>query len=194
MSAANPRPAEAPLGINETTRRHGASPGGKDRREAAMKSLFITFATVVGIFAFGSTALVQSSPPAPQPPAESTTTTTTNEPSAQPLPVWLKLSAYSGKPGEKVSIAAAFSTDASPLTTKALRLTPPMAANAEGHQPWSLFAESVIADVAPASYSVMFHCGDGQPVETHLTVLAKEKTTKPQSRPYAGRSVPEGRP
>jgi hypothetical protein len=158
-----------------------------------MKSLFITVVTVAGIFAVGSTALAQSSSPVPQPPTESTTTTTT-EPAAQPLPVWLRLSAYSGHPGEKVSIAVACGADASPLTTKALRLTQPLAANAEGHQPWALFANSVIADVAPGSYSVMFHCGGGQPVKTYFTVLAKEETATPKEGRTQVDVFPKGAP
>jgi hypothetical protein len=158
-----------------------------------MKSLFITFVTGAGILAVGSTALAQSSSPAPQPPNESTTTTAT-EPSAQPLPVWLTLSADSGKPGEKVSIAAACGAVASPLTTKGLRLTQPLAANAEGHQPWALFAESVVADVVPGSYSVVFRCGGGQRVESYFTVLAKENTARPKAGRTQVEVFPKGAP
>ena len=106
--------------------------------------------------------------PATSSPAPSTT-------SAAPEPlVWLKLSAYSGEPGWKVSVAAACDQpDASPLTSEALRVTSPLARNAEGHQPWALFAETVIAEVPPGSYPVSFHCG-GNPVEQHFTVLARK--------------------
>lgn len=99
--------------------------------------------------------------------------------SADPLPVWLKLSAYSGQPGGKVSIAAACDDQASPLTTEALDITSPLASNPDGHQPWALFAESVIRDVPQGSYPVSFHCG-GDPVTVYFTVLAKEK---PSSAP-----------
>ncbi|HJQ45220.1 MAG TPA: hypothetical protein VJ870_02695 [Amycolatopsis sp.] len=115
-------------------------------------------------------------------PVASAETTTTTEPTPQPLPVWLNLSAYSGHPGEKVSVAAACADDASPLTTEALQVTEPLARNAEGHQPWALFAETVIRDVPQASYPVSFHCG-GEPVTVHFTVLAKEKATTPAKQP-----------
>ncbi|WP_236795685.1 hypothetical protein [Amycolatopsis sp. GM8] len=111
---------------------------------------------------------------------------TTTQPS---LPVYLRLSAYSGHAGEKVSVAAACDADASPLTTSALSVTQPLARNAEGHQPWALFAETVIRDVRPGSYPVSFHCG-GDPVTVHFTVLAREKRAQvpvvPKGAPQAG--------
>jgi hypothetical protein len=104
-----------------------------------------------------------------------------------PTPTWLKLSAYSGHPGGKVSLAAACYGEASPVTTKALRVTEPLASNAEGHQPWALFGESVIAAVAPGTYPVSFHCA-GEPVTVHFTVLA----AKP--RPGQVKVPPRGAP
>jgi hypothetical protein len=54
--------------------------------------------------------------------------------------------------------------------------------NTGGHQPWALFAEGVIADVASSSYPVSFRCG-GEPVETRFrfTVLAKENRESPST-------------
>ncbi|OXM61740.1 MULTISPECIES: hypothetical protein [Amycolatopsis] len=107
-------------------------------------------------------------------------TTTTEPTSPEPLPVWLKLSAYSGHPGEKVSVAAACDDQASPLTTRALRVTQPLEANPEGHQPWALFAETVIRDVPEGSYPVSFHCG-GDPVTVYFTVLDRDSSPAPGS-------------
>ena len=124
--------------------------------------------------------------------------TTTTEPTPQPLPVWLNLSAYSGQPGGKVSVAAACGDVASPLTTEALAITQPLARNAEGHQPWALFAETVIRDVPQASYPVSFHCG-GEPITVYFTVLAKEKPTstvkdKPRNEKKAPSSTSKAAP
>jgi hypothetical protein len=64
--------------------------------------------------------------------------------------------------------------------------------NTEGHQPWALFAEGVIADVASSSYPVSFRCG-GEPVETRFTVLAKENRETEDRLLYTGRSaLPKG--
>lgn len=133
-------------------------------------------------------------------PMASAETTTTTEPTPQPLPVWLTLSAYSGQPGGKVSVAAACADDASPLTTDALTITQPLARNAEGHQPWALFAEAVIRDVPQASYPVSFHCG-GEPITVYFTVLSKEKpaTSKKETPPAAKHApqvskIPKGAP
>ncbi len=107
------------------------------------------------------------------------------QPSA-PLPVWLKLSADSGHSGEKVSIQAACEDESGPLTTKALRVTKPLARNAEGHQPWALFGEASVADVRPGMYSVSFRCA-GKLVATHFLVQAKQK-------PVQVKVVPKGAP
>ncbi|GHF22573.1 hypothetical protein GCM10017786_65750 [Amycolatopsis deserti] len=138
-------------------------------------------------------------------PAFAQTTTEPTSPdettsSPEPLPVWLKLSAYSGHPGEKVSVAAACGDEASPLTTRALRVTQPLEANPEGHQPWALFAETVIRDVPEGSYPVSFHCG-GDPVTVYFTVLHRDSSPAPSSGqskkapgPGQTRVVPQGAP
>lgn len=146
-----------------------------------MRRSLLAAALIPCLFAVTPVALADTTT---QPP----TTTTTTEPSPQPLPVYLKLSAYSGHAGEKVSIAAACGADASPLTSEALKVTEPLAANAEGHQPWALFGEAVIRDVAQGSYPVSFHCG-GDPVTVHFTVLAKQNAPKAQTP-----LVPKGAP
>ncbi|WP_372671868.1 hypothetical protein [Amycolatopsis kentuckyensis] len=107
--------------------------------------------------------------------------------SPPPLPTWLKLSGYSGHPGEKVSVTVACDGAAGPVTTKALRITTPPAPDAEGHQPWALFGESVVAAVAPGTYPVSFRCA-GKPVTVHFTVLAAK------SRPGQVKVLPQGAP
>jgi hypothetical protein len=114
---------------------------------------------------------------------------TTTEPA---LPVYLQLSAYSGHAGEKVSVAAACGEGAGPLTSQALRVTAPLAANTEGHQPWALFAETVVGAVQPGSYPVSFHCG-GEPVTVQFTVLARQVPVVPKGSPHV-RVVPKGAP
>jgi hypothetical protein len=129
-------------------------------------------AAAAGILALGSTAPAASTPPTPP-----------------PDPVWLVLSAHSGHPGEKVSITVACLDETGPLVTKALRVTEPLAPNAEGHQPWKLFGESVVADVRPGLYPVSFTCA-GKPVTVHFLVLAKEihrqVTAVPKGAPQTG--------
>jgi hypothetical protein len=104
-----------------------------------------------------------------------------------PLPTWLQLSASSGHPGEKVSLTVACEGEASPVTTRALRITVPLDRNAEGHQPWALFGESVVAAVAPGTYPVSVRCA-GKPLTAHFTVLA----AKP--RPGQVKVLPHGAP
>ncbi|WP_410674702.1 hypothetical protein [Amycolatopsis sp. cmx-4-68] len=104
-----------------------------------------------------------------------------------PLPTWLKLSASSGHPGEKVSLTVACDGEAGPVTTRALRITEPLARNAEGHQPWALFGEGVVAAVSPGTYPVSFRCA-GKPVTGHFTVLG----AKP--RPGQVKVLPHGAP
>lgn len=123
-------------------------------------------------------------------------TSSAEETTSAPMPVWLKLSAYSGHAGEQVSVAAACDAEASPLTTRALRVTQPLAANAEGHQPWALFAETVIRDVPEGSYPVSFHCG-GEPVTVYFTVLDRDSSPAPgkaDQSPGQTRVVPRGAP
>jgi len=79
-------------------------------------------------------------------------------------------------------------------------VTQPLAANAEGHQPWALFAETVIRDVPEGSYPVSFHCG-GEPVTVPFTVLDRDSSPAPGkvdrgSAPSPGqtRVVPRGAP
>ncbi|GHG09479.1 MULTISPECIES: hypothetical protein [Amycolatopsis] len=88
-----------------------------------------------------------------------------------PLPTWLKLSASSGHPGENVSLTVACEGEASPVTTKTLRVTVPLDRNAEGHQPWAFFGESVVAAVAPGTYPVSVRCA-GETLTSRFTVLA----------------------
>ncbi len=107
--------------------------------------------------------------------------------SPPPLPTWLKLSGYSGHPGEKVALTVACDGEAGPVTTKALRITTTPARNTEGHQPWALFGESVVAAVAPGTYPVSFRCA-GKPVTVRFTVLAAK------SRPGQVKVVPQGAP
>jgi hypothetical protein len=151
-----------------------------------MRSSLLAAALIPGLFAFTPVALAETT-------TEPPTTTTTTEPSAQPLPVYLKLSAYSGHAGEKVSVAAACGADASPLTSEALKVTEPLASNAEGHQPWALFGETVIRDVSQGSYPVSFHCG-GDPVTVHFTVLAKQNPATHNPAKAQTPLVPKGAP
>lgn len=151
-----------------------------------MRSPLLAAAIIPGLFALTPVAAAEttteppassSTSPAGAASSEPTTTTetsSTSAPSSQPLPVFLRLSAYSGHAGEKVSVAAACDAEASPLTSEALKVTEPLAANAEGHQPWALFAETVIRDLRQGSYPVSFHCG-GDPITVYFTVLAREK-------------------
>jgi hypothetical protein len=148
-------------------------------REAAMRSSLLAIALVPGLFLLAPVALAQTTTEPP---------TSTTEPAPPPLPVWLKLSAYSGYAGERVSVAAACEADASPLTSEALQVTEPLARNAEGHQPWALFGETVIRDRRQGSYPVSFHCA-GEPVTVYFTVLAKQKPVKSQTV-----KVPKGAP
>lgn len=104
---------------------------------------------------------------------------------AAQLPTYLQLSAYRGHVGEKVSVAAACGADASPLTSPALRVTAPLARNAEGHQPWALFAETVVKAVRPGAYPVSFSCG-GEPVTVHFTVVARQVPVVPEGAPETG--------
>ncbi|SEF37046.1 hypothetical protein SAMN05421837_112157 [Amycolatopsis pretoriensis] len=104
-----------------------------------------------------------------------------------PLPTWLRLSVHSGHPGEKVSLTVACDGEAGPVTTQALRITTPPAPDAEGHQPWALFGESVVAAVAPGTYPVSFRCA-GKPVTVRFTVLAAK------SGPGQVKVVPQGAP
>ncbi|RZS36779.1 hypothetical protein EV193_10613 [Herbihabitans rhizosphaerae] len=118
-------------------------------------------------------------------PTTTTSKPTTTTSSSQPGPdlVWLRLSAYSGYPGEKVSVAAACDRgEVSPLTAVALRQTEPFGSNPDGHQPWAFFAETVIKDVKPGSYPVSFHCG-GDPVTQHFTVLERKQGTQVKEIP-----------
>jgi hypothetical protein len=168
------------------------------RREATMRSPFFAAALIPGLFMLTPVASAETTTEPPTPSSSSSASSsssespepTTTEPSPQPLPVYLQLSAYSGHAGEKVSIAAACGADASPLTSEALKVTEPLAANAEGHQPWALFAETVIRDVRQGSYPVSFHCG-GDAVTVHFTVLAREKAVAqvpvvPKGAPQTG--------
>lgn len=142
-----------------------------------MRSPLLAAAFIPGLFALTPIAAAETTAEPPASSSASSEPTTTTEPSSQPLPVFLQLSAYSGHAGEKVSVASACDAEASPLTSEALRVTEPLAANAEGHQPWALFAETVIRDVRQGSYPVSFHCG-GDPITVHFTVLAREKVAK----------------
>ncbi|HVV13144.1 hypothetical protein [Amycolatopsis sp.] len=154
-----------------------------------MKTSIAVAAVLPGLFVLSPLASAETTTEPPSSSPATTTTTTTTEPSPQPLPVWLKLSAYSGQPGWKVSVAAACEGTASPLTSAALRVTEPLGRNAEGHQPWALFGETVIRDVPSGSYPVSFDCA-GTPVTVHFTVLAKEKASQtakiPSGAPQTG--------
>jgi hypothetical protein len=152
-------------------------------------------AVLAGAFALVSTATAAAATTTTTPSTTtgatttSTTTaasTTTTSPATDTSP-WIKLSAYSGFAGEKVSVAAAcFDPPVSPLTAPALRETSAFASNSDGHQPWAFFAETVIRDLPQGSYPVEFHCG-GKPVITHFTVLAKHQVpTKPKGAPETG--------
>lgn len=158
-----------------------------------MRTPVIAAALLATLFA-GVPAFAQTTTTEPGSTEPTTTEPSTTEPtpsSPEPLPVYLKLSAYSGHAGERVSVAAACDATASPLTTQALRLTQPLAANAEGHQPWALFAETVIRDVPQGSYPVSFHCG-GNPVTVYFTVLQRKSSPAPS--PGQTRKVPQGAP
>ncbi|ADJ43455.1 hypothetical protein AMES_1631 [Amycolatopsis mediterranei S699] len=130
-----------------------------------MKILFLTAA---GLFALTPAAAAQTTTP-------------------PPLPTWLRLSASSGHAGEKVSLTVACEGEASPVTTRALRVTVPLDRNAEGHQPWAFFGESVVAAVAPGTYPVSVRCA-GKPLTAHFTVLAA------QPRPGQVKVLPHGAP
>ena len=158
-----------------------------------MRSPAIATAVLLASMLAAAPAFAQTTTTEPTPSTD-TTETTESSSSPEPLPVFLQLSAYSGHAGEKVSVAAACDTESSPLTTQALRVTQPLAANAEGHQPWALFAETVIRDVPEGSYPVSFHCG-GDPVTVYFTVLDRDKTsTKQAPGKSQTRQVPKGAP
>ena len=111
---------------------------------------------------------------------------TTSAAVAAPVPTWLKLSAHSGQPGAKVSVAAACDGDAGTITSRAIKVNEPLAHNAEGHQPWALFGETVVADVKPGIYTVSISCA-GASVTAQFTVLAaKHQVVKPKGAPRTG--------
>lgn len=154
------------------------------RTTAIAVGLLATLLAATPAFAQDTTEPGSSSPAPPS-------GTSSAPPSPEPTPAWLTLSAYSGHAAEKVAVAAACFDRFGPLTTQALRVTQPLAANAEGHQPWALFAETVIRDVPEGSYPVSFDCG-GEPVTVHFTVLQR----RPDTTPGTGqtRTVPRGAP
>lgn len=137
-------------------------------RTRLTSTITVAAGAIALVFAGPVAAAAQPTATAPLSTSSSPAAASTSSATPAPVPRWIEVSPSSGSPGDRLSVEIACDVQPGAIRSMALTATTPQR-NADGHQPWALFATATVRPVAAGRYPVTVTCG-GQQLATTLTV------------------------